>query len=58
MTLAELLQVAQIVVIVVGFGASIAINRNDTKWVLKSLDEHKVEDGKRFDRLEDRLNDL
>lgn len=58
MTFGEILQVAQLLAILGGFGATIAINRNDTKWVIKSLEEHKEEDGRRFDRLEDRLDNF
>jgi hypothetical protein len=50
------LQAAQLLALLGGFAATIAVQRNDTKWVIKSLEEHKVEDRERFSRIEDRLD--
>lgn len=57
MSLSELLQAAQLLALLAGFGITIAVGRNDTKWVIRSLEDHKREDSNRFDRLEDRLNE-
>ncbi len=58
MSLQVILQAAQLLVLLGGFAATIAVQRNDTKWVIKSLEDHKAEDRDRFSRLENRLNDL
>lgn len=57
MELSTLLQVAQLAALIGGFAATIAVNRNDSKWIVKSLEAHQDEDNRRFDELRDYIRD-
>lgn len=58
MTLAETLQAVQLLAILGGFTATLAVGRNDTKWIIKSLEDHKADDVRRFQGLQEQIRDL